>query len=239
MSENKQQLEVIWIGLPIMQGHSYKDTLNILGYNTFDVMTIFNKGQSNEWRDIFLRRKNYNFELYGDCNATIHLVRYFYKELLEEYPNAKFIVEEMDNQTWYRYFKKLKRALTFLVFLRFFKRTRDLLDFITLNIYSVTEMPVYKQNPKEAWDVTIQEIKTNIPANQLLIFSSKDGWKPICDFLDKPIPSVPLPINSHSAAKNRAHQRLIFNKSTRGQIIIIIYLLVLISIFVYLGFFYQ
>lgn len=235
---NNKGLEVIWIGLPVMEGHQYTDTLNLLGYNTFDIMTIFNNNQSVEWKDIFLRRKNYNFDLYGDCNATIHVVRYFYEELLEEYPNAKFIVEVSDSYTWLKRFKKLRRTLSFLSFLKIFKKTRNLLDLIDFSIHAVTQMPSFKQSPKSAYDENIKEIKALIPNNKILYFLPNEGWKPLCEFLNKPIPTQELPLSGDSDAISRAHKRLIFNKSTRGQFLIVLYFLVLIGLFIYLGFFY-
>jgi hypothetical protein len=32
-----------------------------------------------------------------------------------------------------------------------------------------------------------------IPSHQLLIFDIRDGWEPLCQFLDKPIPDEPFP----------------------------------------------
>jgi len=37
------------------------------------------------------------------------------------------------------------------------------------------------------------EIKATIPEEQLLIFNVKEGWEPLCKFLDVPIPDVPFP----------------------------------------------
>ena len=32
-----------------------------------------------------------------------------------------------------------------------------------------------------------------MPKNRLLIWNVKDGWKPICEFLEKPVPVIPFP----------------------------------------------
>ena len=83
-------------------------------------------------------------------------------------------------------------------------------------------------------DITAQLI----PADRILYFSPNDGWKPLCDFLDKSIPTQKLPISGNNDAISRVHKKLIFNKSTRGQFLIVLYFLVLIGLFIYLGFFY-
>ena len=36
-------------------------------------------------------------------------------------------------------------------------------------------------------------VQSTVPKEDLLIWQVKDGWKPICDFLRKPIPEGPIP----------------------------------------------
>ena len=38
-----------------------------------------------------------------------------------------------------------------------------------------------------------QHVKATCPKDKLLIFEAKDGWEPLCKFLDLPIPTVPYP----------------------------------------------
>ena len=39
----------------------------------------------------------------------------------------------------------------------------------------------------------IEEVKATIPPERLLVFQVKDGWEPLCRFLNKPIPDCPFP----------------------------------------------
>lgn len=39
----------------------------------------------------------------------------------------------------------------------------------------------------------IEEVKRTIPADQLLVFNVKEGWGPLCKFLDVPVPEVSFP----------------------------------------------
>jgi len=43
-----------------------------------------------------------------------------------------------------------------------------------------------------------EEVKRVIPAERLLVFEAKDGWKPLCDFLGVPVPEQPYPRNNTS-----------------------------------------
>ena len=36
-------------------------------------------------------------------------------------------------------------------------------------------------------------IKRTVPSNRLLVFEPKQGWQPLCKFLDVPIPEGPFP----------------------------------------------
>ncbi len=38
-----------------------------------------------------------------------------------------------------------------------------------------------------------EAVKEAIPASQLLVFAVKDGWEPLCTFLDRPVPAEPFP----------------------------------------------
>ena len=42
-----------------------------------------------------------------------------------------------------------------------------------------------------------EEVKRNVPPERLLLWSVSEGWEPLCEFLEVPVPEVPLP----------AHQR--------------------------------
>lgn len=37
------------------------------------------------------------------------------------------------------------------------------------------------------------DVKARCPASQLLVFDVRDGWEPLCTFLNKPVPSTPFP----------------------------------------------
>jgi len=39
----------------------------------------------------------------------------------------------------------------------------------------------------------IENVKQKVPADRLLIWNVKDGWEPLCKFLEKPIPDMRIP----------------------------------------------
>merc|ERR1719464_789871 len=46
----------------------------------------------------------------------------------------------------------------------------------------------------------VEEVKKNVPRDKLLIFSVKEGWEPLCKFLDLPVPEGPFP-NTNDTTK--------------------------------------
>ena len=45
----------------------------------------------------------------------------------------------------------------------------------------------------------VEEVKRTVPTERLLVFSVKEGWEPLCNFLDVPIPEGPFPNTNDSA----------------------------------------
>ena len=42
----------------------------------------------------------------------------------------------------------------------------------------------------ERWN---QEVIDTVPSDRLLVWNPKDGWEPLCELLDLPVPDTPLP----------------------------------------------
>jgi hypothetical protein len=36
-------------------------------------------------------------------------------------------------------------------------------------------------------------VRELVPADRLLVFKPSDGWEPLCDFLNIPVPATPFP----------------------------------------------
>jgi Sulfotransferase domain len=45
----------------------------------------------------------------------------------------------------------------------------------------------------EAFNDEVAAVKNAIAPERLLVFEVKDGWEPLCTFLDQPVPTVPFP----------------------------------------------
>ena len=46
-------------------------------------------------------------------------------------------------------------------------------------------------------------VKSKVPSDDLLLWNVKDGWEPICNFLNVPIPNEPFPTMNMTGDKNK------------------------------------
>ena len=49
----------------------------------------------------------------------------------------------------------------------------------------------------ERWN---DQVRATIPAQRLLVWEPRDGWEPLCDFLEVPVPETPVPRLNDTAA---------------------------------------
>merc|ERR1712013_944616 len=49
----------------------------------------------------------------------------------------------------------------------------------------------------------IDEVCFHVPADKLLVFDVKEGWEPLCRFLDVPVPDSPFPNINNSTEVRR------------------------------------
>ena len=133
----------------------------------------------------------------------------FGKELIESYPNAKVVLVERDIDTWYPSFERaLIKGLDmpFLdLFLKFDKDTARMVPVVTDGImrgqFGARDTTEYRRNAKEVYKRHYAEIRTLLKdqPERLLEYKLGSGWKPLCDFLEKPVPDEEFPRVNESA----------------------------------------
>ena len=50
-----------------------------------------------------------------------------------------------------------------------------------------------EQASEEFYEKWVAEVKATVPADRLLVFNVKQGWRPLCQFLVVPEPEHPFP----------------------------------------------
>ena len=65
-----------------------------------------------------------------------------------------------------------------------------------------------KEASVEFFNTWVAEVKSHVPADRLLIHEAKQGWKPLCEFLNVPIPDRPYPRVNDTETRRKGMQRL-------------------------------
>jgi hypothetical protein len=134
--------------------------------------------------------------------------------LLEQYPDAKFVLTLRDPEEWYESAIRTVHAFTPQTFgqkLKLLpkkiksKRFRSIAK--TLRLVEVYLWKRHYQgqflDKQKAIDIyleTNEKTRALIPKEQLLEYRISDGWEPLCEFLNVPVPDQPFP---HRNARNQ------------------------------------
>ena len=132
--------------------------------------------------------------LYGGFESAVDWpTAAFFRELLEEYPSAKFVLTQRSAESWADSFGSTIYKLL---------AGRDQaspemhawLDMAS-GVIAKTGFPadLDRDGLMEAFTAHNEAVKETIPASQLLVFAVKEGWEPLCTFLDQPVPDEPFP----------------------------------------------
>jgi len=161
----------------------------------------------SQWNNAYLEKPvDWNF-IFKNYKAIVDFPgSMYYKELAKHYPEAKVILTIRDPENWYKSALKTifsfdpgaKLKLKMLLKLPFSRKARNLLKVVTLNDKSIWNKFFEGKFKDHDYAVSkfnshIEEVKQTIPENRLLVFEVKDGWEPLCDFLNLPIPNIPFP----------------------------------------------
>merc|ERR1719245_296105 len=55
----------------------------------------------------------------------------------------------------------------------------------------------------------VEEVKKHVPEDKLLVFEVKQGWKPLCDFLEVPVPDSVFPRINDTEAMQEAGRNIL------------------------------
>ncbi len=200
---------VIGAGLPRTATLTQKLALEQLGfgpcYHMVDVLSDL--GRVPRWREALLGNADWE-ELFGGYQATVDWPgAFFYQELMEAYPDARVLLSVRDGAAWEQ---SMERTIWGVLY-------GDLLvrDLSTARARVEPAWSEYIELMKEMWaksgliageaDVPgsgymarameryNEEVKATVPPERLLVWSPADGWEPLCEFLEVPVPEAPFP----------------------------------------------
>lgn len=145
--------------------------------------------------------------IFGDCTTTVDWPSaYFYRELMDVYPDAKVLLSVRDGAAW----EASMRETVYAMFygdsvMAHVLRARYHVDPLWRRYMDVVRSISFEQRgpyagshhdresliaAAERWN---DEVKATVPADRLVVWQPADGWEPICEALGVPVPDEPLP----------------------------------------------
>ncbi len=128
------------------------------------------------------------------CRSTVDWPgTYFWRELVRRNPDAKVLLTVRDPQKWYdSAFRTIYQAATAA------DPAPDVAPAIEMAHATVWDGTFDGRFADREFAVrTFEEhnaaVRREVPAGRLLEFEVAQGWEPLCDFLDTPVPDKPFP----------------------------------------------
>ena len=143
---------------------------------------------------------------------------HFYKEILREFPDVKVLLNVRDPVRWYESVRDSILALHLTMQswpCSWFHALMGLMewdhkDMVPTSSSAGLDMFGAVSAGQEAavkfYQEHVEEVKSHVPADKLLVFEVKQGWQPLCDFLNVPVPENPFPRVNDTEAMNDARR---------------------------------
>ncbi len=146
-------------------------------------------------------------EVFAGHNSTVDWPGgYFYRELIDFYPQAKVLLSVRDPQAWELSFREtiwtMSHGDSLMALLA---RARAEVDPRWHRYLKLVDRMFWgpqgtfaagHEQPAQLIEQMVrhtEEVKRVVPAERLLVWEVTDGWEPLCEFLEVDVPDEPLP----------------------------------------------
>jgi hypothetical protein len=200
-------MKVIGAGLPRTATLTQHASLEILGLAPcHHMVSVFaDLPMWERWRAV-LDGDGRASELLAEHPAAVDWPSsYFYEQLMEDFPDAKVLLSVRDAEGWARSMRNtIWECLYGDGLVGHMSAAREAIDPLWAGwMNTLREMwsargllngkETTDEGMAEAFNRYNDEVKATVPADRLLVWHPKDGWEPLCDFLELPIPEVAVP----------------------------------------------
>jgi len=217
-------LEVIGAGFGRTGTLSMKAALEELGhrpcYHFVEVIEPrkdHNEGHRKAWVDFEKRRRPMDWEwLFRSYSACLDLpMCLYYKDLMQVFPNAKVVLTVRDPDAWFDSFSMLARILRRMRLAALvspkLRASCTIANRVNERLFGGP--PIDRKTCIAVFERHNQEVREFVPPDRLLVFEVTEGWDPLCEFLERPIPEIPFPrLNEGEALASRIVQSHLFGR---------------------------
>jgi hypothetical protein len=201
-------MRLIGAGLPRTGTLTQKVALEMLGFEPcyhwvnviadLDQVGVWNRALdgAGPWEEVF-----------GGFQATVDWPGgYFWRELMDYYPDAKVLLSVRDAEKWEPSFRETIWNMCFgESLIRLISSARGQVDPQWSRYLQLVDRMFWSgqgtfasghETPEQLmaqFERHNEHVKANVPPERLLVWNVTEGWEPLCDFLDVPAPADPLP----------------------------------------------
>ena len=130
----------------------------------------------------------------------------FWRELAAKYPDAKIILTTRDADRW---FESVTATVMSPQHRARLEGDPAMAEFFRLTVFTgdLESRLGDRDRMVEYFNAWNQAVIDEVPADRLLVYMPGDGWEPLCEFLDVPVPPEPYPrVNSREEMTERTGQ---------------------------------
>lgn len=204
-------LKVIGAGFARTGTMSLQKALNDLGFGpTYHMNDVFEqRSHVQKWLDFANDGTADWDELFADYQACVDFpASCAWKELYDEYPDAKVLLSVRDPASWWRSVSEVIYP-TRTMFPTWLKRTvpftQRWLDMVDRLVWSGLFEGRFEDQAFaiQVFEKHIEAVQAYCDPERLLVFNVSEGWEPLCEFLNVPVPTEPFPHLNDSASLRR------------------------------------
>jgi Sulfotransferase domain len=211
-------MKLIGAGLPRTATTTQKLALEMLGlgpcYHMRDLMENF-EDHLPLWEEARDGRADWERIFDGYQSEVDWPGSFFWRELIDVYPDAKVLLSVRDAEGWER---SMRDTIWSIYFgdsvMHHMARARYQVDPLWRRWYDLMVSMCWtgrgafagsyaeRQQLMDAMERWNDEVRSTVPAGRLLEWHPRDGWEPLCEFLDVGVPDEPVPnVNDTEAFK--------------------------------------
>jgi hypothetical protein len=200
-------MKLIGAGLPRTATLSQKAALETLGHGPcyHMVNVLGNLDEVPRWQRA-MEDEQVLPELFHGFEATVDWPgSFFYRDLLELYPDAKVVLSVRDPDDWARSMRDTIWGVLYGDILTHhlssaracldsrWRAYTDMMKEMWERFGMVSDADAHMEAMSRAMRGYNDEVQETVPEDRLLVWSITDGWEPLCAFLDVPVPDAPFP----------------------------------------------
>ena len=202
-------MKLIGAGQPRTATTTQMIALEMLGMPCYHMRDMMSDLETSvpQWRKAFEGDGDWD-EIFAGKESTVDWpAAYHYKELMDVYPDAKVLLSVRSAEGWV---KSMDSTITQIfmgdTLMHHLARAQyhidpnykawiDLLNEMNFGdergVWAGTNGEAGPMaEAMERWN---QSVIDTVPADRLLVWDPKEGWEPLCEFLELPVPEQPLP----------------------------------------------